>query len=55
MLVNFFIRGTIIILLIVKKKLLQSQIYNRDVIFHWFDVQTSEKLHPRLKNKELLH
>ena len=33
-----------------EKKITQSQFYNRDVIFHWFDVQTSEKLHPQLKN-----
>ena len=49
---GFFFSGTIfifLILLIIKKKLLQSQFFNRDVIFHWFDVQTSEKLHPRLK------
>ena len=54
MLANFFFSGTVIIFIIMKKKLHQSQFYNRDVIFHWFDVQTSEKLHPRLKNKELL-
>ena len=50
MLADFFFSGTVIIFIIMEKKITQSQFYNRDVIFHWFDVQTSEKLHPRLKN-----